>query len=44
MAFQFSLASVLRVREMIEEREEGILQKILHEISKVSDAIERTDA
>ena len=44
MAFQFSLASVLRVREMTEEREEGILQKILQEISKVSDAIERTDA
>ena len=44
MAFQFSLATVLRVRGIIEEREEGILQKILFDISQTSDAIERTDA
>ena len=44
MAFQFSLATVLRVRGIIEEREEGILQKILSDISKVFDDLERTDA
>jgi flagellar FliJ protein len=43
MAFQFSLASVLRVREMIEEREEGTLHKIVFEISRMSDTIERID-
>jgi flagellar export protein FliJ len=44
MAFEFSLASVLRFREMIEEREEVTLQKLLAEISQLSDAIERIDA
>lgn len=44
MAFQFSLATVLRVRGIIEEREEGKLQKILFDISKVFDELERTDA
>ena len=44
MAFQFSLATVLRVRKIIEEREEGILQKILFNISKVFDDLERIDA
>jgi flagellar export protein FliJ len=44
MAFQFSLATVLRVRGIIEEREEGILQKILFDISKIFDELERTDA
>jgi flagellar FliJ protein len=44
MAFQFSLATVLRVRGIIEEREEGILQKILFDISKIFDDLERTDA
>ena len=43
MAFQFSLATVLRVRGIIEEREEGILQKILSEISSILDDLERTD-
>ncbi len=43
MAFQFSLATVLRVRGIIEEREEGILQKILFDISKILDDLERTD-
>ena len=43
MAFHFSLATVLRVRAIIEEREEGILQKILFDISKVFDDLERID-
>ena len=44
MAFHFSLATVLRVRVIVEEREEGILQKILFNISKVFDDLERIDA
>jgi flagellar export protein FliJ len=44
MAYKFPLATVLRVRGIIEEREEGILQKILFDISKVFDTLERTDA
>jgi flagellar export protein FliJ len=44
MGFQFSLASVLRVREMIQEREESILKKILFEISQASETIGRIDA
>lgn len=44
MAFEFSLATVLRVRGIIEEREEGILQKILSDISQTFDALERIDA
>jgi flagellar export protein FliJ len=43
MPFHFSLATVLRVRAIIEEREEGILQKILFNISKVFDDLERID-
>jgi flagellar export protein FliJ len=43
MAFQFSLATVLRVRGIIEEREEGKLQKILFDISKVFENLERID-
>ncbi len=44
MAFQFSLATVLRVRKIIEEREEGKLQKILFDISTIFDHLERNDA
>jgi flagellar export protein FliJ len=44
MAFQFSLATVLRFRGMVEEREEGILQKILFDITQIFDELERTDA
>jgi flagellar export protein FliJ len=44
MAFQFSLATVLRMRGIVEEREEGILQKILSDISKVFDELVQTDA
>ncbi len=43
MAFHFSLATVLRVRIIIEEREEGRLQKLLFDISKVFDELERID-
>ena len=43
MAFHFSLATVLRVRTIIEEREEGKLQRILFDISKVFDDLERID-
>jgi flagellar FliJ protein len=43
MAFKFPLASVLRLRGIIEEREEGILQKILFDISSTCDDLERTD-
>jgi flagellar FliJ protein len=35
MAFRFSLASVLRVRESIERREELALQKAEHELARV---------
>jgi flagellar export protein FliJ len=44
MAFQFSLATVLRMRGIVEEREVGILQKILLDISKSFDDLERADA
>jgi flagellar export protein FliJ len=43
MAFQFALATVLRVRRIIEEREEGILQKILFDISNIFEDLERID-
>jgi flagellar export protein FliJ len=43
MAFRFSLATVLRVRGIIEEREEAILQKILFDISKIFEDLERID-
>ena len=43
MAYKFPLATVLRVRGIIEEREEGILQQILFDISKVFDTLEQTD-
>jgi flagellar FliJ protein len=43
MAFQFALATVLRVRGIIEEREEGKLQKILFDISKIFENLERVD-
>jgi flagellar biosynthesis chaperone FliJ len=44
MAFQFSLATVLRVRESIEKREERALQRIQLEIARVSRQIEELDA
>jgi flagellar export protein FliJ len=44
MAFQFSLDTVLRVRGILEEREERMLQKILFEISQTLETLARTDA
>jgi flagellar FliJ protein len=44
MAFQFPLASVLRFRGVLEEREERMLQKILCEISQVQEALVCVDA
>jgi flagellar export protein FliJ len=44
MAFQFSLATVLRARGVLEEREERMLQKILFEISQTLETLARTDA
>jgi flagellar export protein FliJ len=44
MAFRFSLATVLRVRRIIEEREEATLQKILFDISKIFEDLERNEA
>ena len=43
MSFVFSLASVLRVREVLEEQEERLLQKIQFEIAQTLEAIERID-
>jgi flagellar export protein FliJ len=44
MAFQFSLATVLRFRGTLEKREESMLQKVLYELSQTLQAIARTDA
>jgi flagellar export protein FliJ len=44
MAFQFSLDTVLRMRGIVEEREVGVLQKILSDISRVFDDLEHSDA
>jgi len=43
MAFVFSLGSVLRIRGMLEEQEERLLQKILFEITQTLEAIARVD-
>jgi flagellar export protein FliJ len=44
MAFKFSLDAVLRVRGIVEEREERMLQKILFEISQTQETLVRTDS
>jgi len=44
MAFQFSLNTVLRVRGILEEREERMLQQILLQISQTVENLARTDA
>ncbi|MGA7342231.1 MAG: flagellar FliJ family protein [Terracidiphilus sp.] len=44
MAFRFSLATVLRYRESIEEREERALQKFLLEIARIRHEIEQLTA
>jgi flagellar export protein FliJ len=43
MAFDFSLSTLLRVRGIIEEREERLLQKILYEVSEAVRALSRMD-
>jgi flagellar FliJ protein len=43
MGFQFSLATVLRIRVILEEQEERMLQKILTEIVRSKEAIARID-
>jgi flagellar FliJ protein len=44
VAFQFSLATVLRVRRILEEQEERLLQKILFEITQTREALANIDA
>jgi flagellar export protein FliJ len=44
MSFQFSLGSVLRIRGIVEEQEERMLQRILFEIAQTIEDIERTNA
>lgn len=41
MGFQFPLATVLRVRRIVEEREERLLQQILLEISQTLEKLEQ---
>ena len=43
MGFQFSLATVLRVRKIHEEREERMLQQILFQIAQTRQAITLAD-
>jgi hypothetical protein len=43
MGFQFSLSAVLRVRSIVEEREERMLQRILFEIAQTLEAIGQKD-
>jgi flagellar FliJ protein len=42
MGFQFSLATVLRVRGILEEQEERMLQRILFEIGQTREALAST--
>ncbi|MGD0098707.1 MAG: hypothetical protein ABSB60_19690 [Terracidiphilus sp.] len=44
MSFQFPLATVLRVRGVVEEREERLLQQILAEIAQTQDALTHINA
>jgi flagellar biosynthesis chaperone FliJ len=44
MGFQFSLATVLRVRTIHEEREERMLQQILFQIAQTRQAVAVSDA
>jgi flagellar export protein FliJ len=44
MAFQFPLATVLRFRGVLEEREERMLQRILSEIAQVQEIQARIDS
>lgn len=44
MAFRFSLGSVLRVRGIVEEREERMLQSIQFELARAQESLARTQA
>jgi len=44
VTFQFSLATVLRVRGIVEEQEERLLQKILFEITQARETLANIDA
>ncbi len=44
MAFKFTLGTVLRVRAILEEQEERMLQRILYEVTKTREEIARIDA
>jgi flagellar FliJ protein len=44
MSFHFSLDSVLRIRGIVEEQEERMLQRILFEIAQTIEGIESIDA
>jgi len=44
MPFQFSLATVLRIRGILEEKEERMLQQILFELTQTREALARTEA
>jgi len=43
MPFRFPLATILRLRQIIEEREEAKLQRILFDISQILKTLEHTD-
>jgi flagellar FliJ protein len=43
MAFRFALETVLRVRSVIEEREERLLKNILYEVSQARESLVRTE-
>ena len=44
MAYQFPLDAVLRIRGIVEEQEERMLQKIQFEITQALEGLERTNA
>jgi len=44
MSFHFSLDSVLRIRGIVEEQEERMLQRILFEIAQTLEGIESINA
>ena len=44
MAFEFSLATVLRVRDIVEQREERLLQRIQQQIAQTSQSLAETIA
>ena len=44
MSFQFSLAAVLKVRGILEEKEERMLQQILFELAQTRDTVARIEA